>query len=164
MARETARLAIEPARLADAEAIAHMSRDTIERDLPWRWRPGAIRREIRDPDALVILVQGEAEAGRAIDAFAAMRFDFEALRAHLLLLAVAPERRRCGLATALLGWLETVARRGGIAEIDLEVRIRAKAARACYEHLGYGAGRRIRGYYQGREDAIVMSKRLRFDA
>ena len=40
------------ARLADAPAIATMSRDYIEQGLGWSWTVGRVERAIRDPDIM----------------------------------------------------------------------------------------------------------------
>ena len=61
---------------------------------------------------------------------------------------------------------------GGIEELDslidqimLEVRASARDARAFYGGFGYREVERIRGYYQGREDAVRMVADLvRYDA
>lgn len=147
---------LSPARTGDAAALAQMSRHVIEHGLGWRWRPAALVSEIRDPDAIVLL----ARAGRTRVGFAAMRFDFDRAAAHLVLLAVAPQHRRRGTGRALLAWLEAVARRGGIETLTLEVRDTAVDAQRFYRALGFAELERLRGYYDGREDALRMGKRL----
>jgi ribosomal-protein-alanine N-acetyltransferase len=89
-----------------------------------------------------------------------MSFRFEEADAHLLLLAVVPDRRRQGVATRIVEWLEVLARRGGIRRIDLEVRESARPARSLYAARGFAQRSRLRGYYQGREDALCLRKTL----
>lgn len=52
---------------------------------------------------------------------------------------VVPERRRAGVATAVMAWLEGAARAAGIDRIGLSVSLddAAAPARALYERLGY---------------------------
>ena len=47
---------IRLATLADAVAIAALSRAEIEHGLPWSWRAPRVRQAIADPDANVIVV------------------------------------------------------------------------------------------------------------
>ena len=104
---------VELARSADATRLASMSRSVIEHGLPWRWRPQAIARLIRDHDTAVVIAR---ERGRIVG-FGAMKFRFAASEAHLLLLAVEPDRRRDGIGSELVAWFEKIARRGGVESI-----------------------------------------------
>ena len=147
---------LEPARLSDARAIAQISRSEIEAGLTWRWRPGSIVSCIRAEDSCVVV----AREGDRIVGFAVMTFRFEERAAHLVLLAVIPARRRAGLATKLMRWLEMIALRGGIERLQLEVRASAHEAQSFYARMGYRGGRRLPSYYDGREDALRLEKRL----
>ena len=145
---------IELARRADAAAIAALSRDVIETGLGWSWQPRRVLRAIENPEAAVIkLVAGPALAG-----FAIMRFGCE--EAHLDLLAVKPEFRRAGNGAALLRWLEASALTAGISIVRLELRRSNGSACRFYARLGYSPCRVVRGYYQGREDAVQMARDL----
>ena len=95
-----------------------MSRALIEQGLTWRWGSRSIARKIRDPETEVLV----AREGVQIVGFAIMEFAFLRHEAHLLLLAVEPSRRRRGLGRGLVRWLEKIARAGGIASIQLELR------------------------------------------
>lgn len=147
---------LTPALPGDAPQIAEICRRFVEHGLAWRWRAPAIAACIRDEDHCVLVAR---QAG-VVCGFAVMSFDFETRRAHLVLLAVVPGCRRRGLATALLEWLEVLARRGGIRRIALEVRETARPARGFYARQGFRWLVRLRGYYQGREDALRLEKRL----
>jgi ribosomal-protein-alanine N-acetyltransferase len=149
-------LEIGPARLPEASEIAAISRRTVEAGLPWQWRASRVAACIRHENTCVLV----AREGRRVVGFALMSFRFEEGEAHLLLLAVAPERRRAGLATRLVRWLEVLARRGGLRRIELEVREGAQPARSFYAARGYVQRSRLRGYYQGREDALLLWKTL----
>ena len=76
---------------------------------------------------------------------------------HVMNVAVAPERRRQGIATALLRRLLDAttgdARRG----YTLEVRVSNVGAIALYERFGFRPKGVRRGYYtDNREDALIM--------
>jgi ribosomal-protein-alanine N-acetyltransferase len=76
---------------------------------------------------------------------------------HVMNVAVAPEQRRQGIATTLLGRLFELTgddeRRG----YTLEVRVSNAGAIALYERLGFETRGLRRGYYtDNREDALIM--------
>lgn len=74
-------------------------------------------------------------------------------------MAVAEQYRKCGVATALMEHMETVARQKGIDIFFLEVRQSNEAAKRLYQKMGYvDIGVRKRFYEKPVEDAIVMSK------
>ena len=148
---------IRPARLADAALIARMSRSLIERGLTWRWTPQAVAPHIRDSETAAVV----AWADDRMLGFAIMGFRFLHSEAHMLLLAVDPAARRSGVGLALWRWLETIARRGGIARVELEVRAENSGGRAFYHALGFREVARLRGYYESREDALRMVADLR---
>ena len=143
---ELASTVLDLASREDAAPIARLSRDEIERGLGWRWQPPAIRRLIADPEVAVL------------GGFGIMEFGFD--RAHLVLLAVEPKLRRRGLARRILRWLEKSARTAGVDEIRLEVRAGNTGARQFYEVEGFRRGGYLPGFYQGRESAYLMTKKL----
>lgn len=152
------------ARTTDAREIAEMSRDLIEQGLTWSWTPSRVQRFICGTESSVVVARreppGDVRCGdaRRIAAFAIMHFGDEA--AHLNLLAVAEEHRRQGLGRRLMDWLSATAVEAGIFRIDLELRTRNDQARAFYEKLGFASRGVVQGYYQGREAALRMSRRL----
>ena len=74
---------------------------------------------------------------------------------HLMNIAVAPERQRRGIASALIGRL--LERTGEQGRITLEVRRSNVAAVALYERHGFrSAGLRRRYYQDNGEDALIM--------
>jgi len=148
---------IRPARPTDAALIARMSRTLIERGLTWRWTPQAVVPHIRDSETEVVV----AWADDRMLGFAIMGFRFLRSDAHMLLLAVDPAARRSGVGLALWRWLEAIARRGGIARVELEVRAQNSGGRAFYHALGFREVARLRNYYESREDALRMVADLR---
>ena len=74
---------------------------------------------------------------------------------HLMNVAVAPERRRAGIATALIRRLFGEA--GDGLPFTLEVRVSNLQAIAMYERFGFrSAGMRRRYYHDNGEDALIM--------
>jgi [ribosomal protein S18]-alanine N-acetyltransferase len=77
-------------------------------------------------------------------------------QAEILTLAVAPELRRSGIATALLSEATIRAAAMGAAAIFLEVSVANTAARQLYTDSGFRqVGQRPR-YYSDRSDALVL--------
>ena len=145
---------IRLATLADAAAIAAMSRDQIEQGLPWSWTESRVAGAIRNRDTNVV-VAGErgALAGFGVMAY---RDDI----AHLLLFSVRPGHRRKGLGSELLQWLETVAVNAGVQRIVVECRRDNAPARNFYAESGYHELAITKGYYRGVEDAVRLEKWL----
>ncbi len=74
---------------------------------------------------------------------------------HLMNIAVAPERRRQGVATELMECL--FAATGSDARITLEVRLSNSPAIEMYKRFGFKpAGHRRRYYHDTGEDALIM--------
>ena len=146
---------IEFARCADAPLIAQMSRDLIETGLGWRWHTERIRRAILDRETAVIKVR----VSSLLAGFAIMRFHWDE-EAHLDLIAVKPQYRRCGIGGSLLSWLESSALTAGVSIVRLELRETNHQAMQFYKQRGYCPVRGIPGYYLGREGAIAMARDL----
>lgn len=150
-----------PIRLAlpeDAQNIAAMSRELIERGLPWNWRPGRVLKAIQHPETnvAVIRVQGE------LLAFGIM--EYSESEAYLSLFAVGHGSQRKGIGSSLLRWLEASARAAGAQRIRLEARRDNVPARTFYNELGYHEVE-IRGdRYSEAVDGIVLEKWLRVSA
>jgi ribosomal protein S18 acetylase RimI-like enzyme len=158
----------------DAREIAEMSRDLIEQGLTWSWTPARVQHFISGAESSVVVARrarsGDAPPNgtrrndvrrigtRCIAAFAIMHFGDDV--AHLNLLAVAPEHRRQGLGRQLMDWLTATAVEAGVFRINLELRTQNDEARAFYESLGFASLGVVQGYYQGREAALRMSRRL----
>jgi [ribosomal protein S18]-alanine N-acetyltransferase len=150
----TSQSEIRLARLEDANAIARMSRDTIETGLGWSWRPQRVLVSIRDPNTLSIV-----GADARVHGFCITQFGDEI--AHLSLLAVDPKYRRRGLGRKLVGWMLASARTAGIATVHVEMRTTNLPARAFYRTLGFEDAGVVAGYYRGVESALRMVLGLR---
>ncbi len=81
-------------------------------------------------------------------------------KGHVVSIAVMPQSRRKGMATALikraLEGMEYYKAKQGF----LEVRVTNEAAISLYKGLGFEVTRTINGYYSDGEDAYVMTKKL----
>ena len=151
LAAHTCRLAS----LCDAAAIAALSRDAIETGLPWTWRPERIVRAIRDADTNVVV----AGAPGVVEGFGIMIYRED--DAHLVLFAVQPQRRRQGIGTAILAWLEDVARAAGARRIRVECRRDNVAGRNFYSEHGYHEQEITGNRYSAGIDGIRLEKWLR---
>lgn len=148
-------VAVRLATRADAAQIAAMSRDHIEHGLPWSWTAGRVAAAIRDPDVNVIV----AGTAGAIAAFGIMSYLND--EAHLLLLAVRPSSQRQGVGSAVVRWLEKVARTAGAKRILVECRRENSVARNFYAEHDYHERDIARGMYRGIEDGVRLEKWLR---
>ncbi len=146
--------ALRFATTADAADIAALSRDSIERGLPWTWQAERVARAIGDPATNVVVVGSPG----AITAFGIMSYLDD--DAHLLLMAVHPEHRRQGIASNLLQWLEAVARSAGAKRIRVEARRDNAAARHLYNEHGYHEMAIKKAMYSGLVDGLRLEKWL----
>jgi [ribosomal protein S18]-alanine N-acetyltransferase len=145
---------IRLARSSEASEIALLSRDCIESGLAWSWTPARVLRSIRDRATNVLVVRDD----RGVVGFAVMRYGDE--QGHLDLFAVRSDQQRNGIGSALLSWLEVTARVAGLMAIRLQVRAANAAAIAFYRRAGFVATGLHPRYYQGTEDAVLMTRDL----
>ncbi len=144
-------LRVRPARPADASEIAQLERRCFSDP----WSAEAFASILRTPGVHVVLAERDGAlvaylVGRAV-----------AGEGEILNLAVAPEARRSGVASALLGHGLAELARAGAAEVFLEVRAGNAGAIALYQRLGFRqVGRRARYYSKPVEDALVLQLAL----
>jgi ribosomal-protein-alanine N-acetyltransferase len=148
-------VAVRLATLADAAAIAAMSRDCIEQGLPWTWTADRVENAIRDPETNVVVA---GETGSIIG-FGIMFYASE--DAHLLLFAVRRAQRRRGVGSAILRWLEDVARTACAKRIRVECTRENAAARNFYCEHGYHELDIAKKMYRGLKDGIHLEKWFR---
>ena len=82
---------------------------------------------------------------------------------HVTAVTVAPESRRLGLATELMGQLEAVTERHKGFFVDLFVRKSNYNALGMYDKLGYKEYRRVLEYYGDGEDGLDLRKSMSRD-
>ena len=81
-------------------------------------------------------------------------------KGHVVSIAVLPEARREGVATALIKAAMEGMNYYKARQIYLEVRVTNNAGVSLYKKLGLEVTRTINGYYSDGEDAYVMTKKL----
>lgn len=143
--------------LADLGRLAE-----LERCQPHGWSSGQLEAILQDTDCCVL---GAEMAGELVGHAVVARLPFEA---ELQAILVAPARRRCRLAAILLDAVLEQCRLWGSERVLLEVRAGNAPAIRLYRRAGFREDGRRRGYYPpleggtdaGREDAILMSRRL----
>ena len=89
---------------------------------------------------------------------------FSLLEGHLLNISVAPNMKRKGIGNDLLDKVEKISNQFGIKEIFLEVRESNNEAISFYKNYGFleiGLRKNYYKLYDGREDALIFSKKLK---
>jgi ribosomal-protein-alanine N-acetyltransferase len=124
--------------------------ETDRRSLPKPWSEEIWREELSSPFGLYVVL----EAGGAISGHVGLKLIFD--EAHVMTLAVRPERRRRGFAQALVEAALADPAAAGAWRGYLEVRPSKLAARALDGSLGC-TETGVRPRYYGDEDALLMT-------
>jgi ribosomal-protein-alanine N-acetyltransferase len=133
----------------DLEAIDRIER----RSYPTPWSRSMFASELAKPSS-ISLGAYDTETGELVGYLVISRY-VDAW--HVMNVAVVPERRRQGIASALFDRLFEVTGNDGRRGYTLEVRISNQAAIKLYERLGFQSRGVRRGYYtDNREDALIM--------
>jgi ribosomal-protein-alanine N-acetyltransferase len=120
------------------------------RAFPTPWSLAMFVLELSKPAGICLAAMQD---GRLVGYLVCSRYDTVW---HLMNVAVDPDLRRQGIATALLARLFETAR-GGSDRFTLEVRPSNHAAIELYEREGFrAAGLRRRYYHDNGEDALIM--------
>lgn len=116
------------------------------------WNADMIRSELENPSCLYLAaVDGDILVG-----YIGVQTVLD--EGYINNVAVRPEYRRRGIASALISLLIEQAREIGLAFLTLEVRESNSPAIAVYEKLGFApVGRRKNYYEKPREDAVLMT-------
>lgn len=136
---------------ADLEALCEVEHACFE--IPWERE--IIAADLANPGEVVYL---KAVLRERIAGYCALAR--EGYLGHLLNLAVLPDLRRRGIAAQLFAAVEAIAIEWGCKKMSLEVRASNRPARDFYAKIGFVYNTRLRGYYAGREDALVLVARL----
>ena len=137
---------VRPMRLSDLPAVM----ETDRRSLPKPWSEAVWREELSSPFGLYLVL----EEGGFVSGHVGLKLIFD--EAHVMTLAVRPERRRRGLARTLVEAALDDPASASARRVYLEVRPSNLAARALYGSLGF-AETGIRPRYYGDEDALLMT-------
>jgi [ribosomal protein S18]-alanine N-acetyltransferase len=121
------------------------------RAFPTPWSLAMFVLELSKPSGICLVALVE---GRVVGYLVCSRYD---VVWHVMNVAVDPEYRRHGIATAMLARLFEVTRDDAERGYTLEVRVSNLAAIALYESFGFVSRGVRRGYYtDNREDAVIM--------
>ena len=134
--------------LGDLEAIERIERASYRTP----WSRSMFASELAKPSSLSFGAVDETGAlvgylvlSRYVDAW------------HVMNVAVAPEKRRQGIASALLHRLLELTKDDSLRGYTLEVRVSNLGAIRLYERFGFRSNGVRRGYYtDNREDALIM--------
>jgi ribosomal-protein-alanine N-acetyltransferase len=138
-------MAIRRLAYSDLPAVISIER----RSFPTPWSLAMFVLELSKPSGICLAA---TEGGELIGYLVCSRYE-DAW--HLMNVAVAPHRRREGIASSLIGRLFEVTGEG--AQVTLEVRVSNRSAIAMYERFGFRpAGIRPRYYHDNGEDALIM--------
>lgn len=119
------------------------------------WSEASIRSELHNPLSTWLVSE---EGGAVTGYIGAQSVPPEA---DVMNLAVAPDSRRRGVGTLLLGAMTELLHSRGIEALFLEVRPSNSAAIALYERHGFvQVGRRPKYYVNPTEDALILRKEL----
>jgi ribosomal-protein-alanine N-acetyltransferase len=110
------------------------------------------RAELVRPWSHAWVVRDEADAPLAFVVFWSVVDE-----THVLYLGTRADRRRRGLARALMGEVLAHGKRGHVRQVLLEVRRSNVAAVSLYESLGFKLVRVRASYYRDGEDALEMA-------
>jgi len=77
---------------------------------------------------------------------------------HIVTIDVDPSRRRQGVGRLLMDAVMEGCREAGVSRLQLEVAVDNDGGVAFYKELGFSPAGRIRGYYMGKLDALVMER------
>jgi len=136
-------------RLRDLNAIEEIERSSY----PTPWSRSMFAGELAKPSSICLgavdtdqnELVGYLIISRYVDAW------------HVMNVAVAPERKRQGIASALLQRLLELTKDDQLRGYTLEVRVSNAGAIALYERFGFRQKGLRRGYYtDNREDAMIM--------
>ena len=122
------------------------------------WSMTAFQAELASPRSHFILAVSRGGEGKNGLIMGYTGFRHLANEMHVINVAVHPRFRRRGMGRALLRWVLEAARNLRCSRVNLEVRRSNLVAQQLYRGEGFVAVGLRRRYYQGGEDAILMSR------
>ena len=146
---------VEFAKVSDAMEIGNLSQHYVEHGLGWRYTPDRIKKLIGNKSKNVVIARNDDE----LVGFGIMTYERD--QANLDLLGVKVSFRCKGIGTLIVNWLEEVANLAGAYNVYVQVRKTNKSAIKFYQKLNYLVIDEKKGYYQGKETAVIMCKNIR---
>lgn len=143
-------ITIRPMTESDLDAVLAIE----EASFPTPWRREHFLHELGAAHAFPFVAVTDGE----IAGYVCLLSLFE--EAQILDIAVEPRQRGRGIARLLMGHAFAVARQQGAEVMALEVRASNAAAIGLYERLGFFRTGTRKGYYEGKEDAVLMERSL----
>ena len=147
---------IRRGKAADLDALWELEKEVFATD---RMSRRSLRRLLASPSAVAMVAQADGE----IMGVAVVLFRANSSVARLYSLAVAPKYTGRGVASALLGMAEKIAKRRKCRSLRLEVHERNRSAINVYRKAGYHEFGRHHHYYQDRGHALRFEKQLSDD-
>jgi [ribosomal protein S18]-alanine N-acetyltransferase len=136
---------LRPMTAADVAAVADLERACFADP----WPPAAFFEELGMEDRRYLVI----ETDRRVTAYGGLMLVDD--DAHIMTIAVDPERRRKGDGSRLLLGLVDVALERSASSLTLEVRVSNEAAAALYRKFGFVSVGLRPSYYRD-EDALIM--------
>ncbi len=150
---ENISIRISDGRKSDIDALAELERLCFS--VPWSWE--SIARSITESNnSRFYLAELDGKTVACVSCWLLPPYECQ-----LGNVAVDPEYRRRGIATLLLKKMLADCEALGIMDVTLEVRVSNTGAQALYKGLGFESEGIRKGYYQGKEDAVIMWRRER---
>ena len=123
------------------------------------WGRLSFENELSNPLSIFLIAKDE-ETGNVIG-YGGVWLMYDA--GNITNIAVHPQYRREGIGRKILALLTDICMEKRMDTITLEVRESNLPARALYEAEGFSVCGIRKKYYQGKEDALIMTKELRRD-
>lgn len=143
------RLILRPMEPRDVKSVLAVERSAFDTG----WPATAFQNELRQNKMARYIV---LEDGGEVIGFGGLWLMLD--DAHVVTVAVRPERRRNGLGSLIVHGLLLVAQAQGMEAATLECRSSNLAARALYARYGfYEVGLRRKYYADNQEDAVIMT-------
>lgn len=137
---------LRPMRLSDLPEVMEISRQSLSRP----WSEAVWREEFSGPFSLYLILEEDG----ILSGYIGLKLISD--EAHVMTIAVLPDRRRRGLARTLIEAALDNPASTGVCRVHLEVRPGNLPARTLYYSLGFVETGVRPGYY-GDEDALLMT-------
>jgi [ribosomal protein S18]-alanine N-acetyltransferase len=122
------------------------------------WSKGMFVEEIRNPFACCFVMKREDRSRPRVIGFICFRNVAE--ESELLNICVHSDHRQLGAGKRLMEFYVDFSRRSGITTFHLEVHSSNHSAIRLYRKFSYEASGMRKKFYQGRFDAVLMTKRV----